>query len=159
MPTTAEKNQFRRLIGDYGKNGVSDPEITSYLNDATYELTADFTNESGASAPVTVFDNLSTQYHPEVIYWGAINYLWNKLGKLSDRHSQSVGATSQNASEKWDRTYQLIQWLNSQYDRIQALGADITMGNLSRYSKTALTRFGGMPEESSVEKYSAPEGN
>lgn len=153
MPTSAEKNQFRRLIGDYGKNSVSDQEITSYLNDATAELTADFINEDRANAQLTSFDDLVVQYHPEVIYFGAMNYLWNRLAKLSDRHSQTVGTASQNASEKWDRTYQMISYLNDQYYKIQTLGTDISVGNLSRFSKTTLTRLGGQSEEASLDKY------
>lgn len=141
MPTVSEKNLFRRLVGDFGKDEVSDSEIDGYLDDATYELTADFT------VPVLDFDTLKAQYHPEVIYKGAISWWWNRMASLADKHSMSSGAQTQSAGEKWDRAFQIIQRLEEKYDQIQMLGTDITFGNISRFSKSTLTRIGGVREE------------
>lgn len=145
MPTTSEKNQLRRLIGDYGANTVDDTEIDAYLNDATFEVTSDF------ASPVIDFDVLLVQYHPEVIYKAAINWWWQRASKLVDHHTQTVGQSSQNASEKWDRAMQMIERLETKYNEIQMLGIDISIGNLSRFSKITMTRIGGRSEESTLE--------
>lgn len=145
MPTTSEYNQFRRLIGDFGEDAVLDAEIKSYLDDAVRELTADFTS------PVTDFDVLVQQYHPEVIYKGAINWWWDKAAKLADKHSTTVGQASQNVSEKWDRAMEMIRRLEEAYMNIQLLQTDISIGNISRFSKTTLTRIGGVSEEKTLE--------
>lgn len=151
MSTAAEKNQFRRLVGDYPKGDVDDPTIESYLNDAVTELTADFTDAAGTSAPVTVFDSLVKEYHPEIILWAAINWWWNRLAILADRHSQQVGDASQKMSEKWDRALAMIKELEARYALVQSLGTDISIGNFSRFSKTTLTRLGGQREETALE--------
>lgn len=151
MPTTSEKNLFRRLVGDYGSSPkIADSEITSYLDDATAELTADFRNSTGVSAPVTQFDMLVTQFHPEVIYYAAIQWWWNRLSKLADQHSQNVGPTSQNVSEKWDRAMKMIEFLTQQWTGMQTLGQDVLIGNLSRFSKRTLMRQGGQSEEDAL---------
>lgn len=141
MPTTQEYNQFRRLIGDAKKQDVSTSEIDSYLNDAVLELTGDF------ATPITSFDTLVQQYHNEAIYKGAINWWWNLLSELQDKHSINVGGSAQTVSEKWDRAFQMIKELQAYYDEIQALKVDIMQGNLSRYSKQTLRRIGGEREE------------
>lgn len=141
MATTQEYNQFRRLIGDAKKQEVSTAEMDSYLNDAVLELTGDF------ATPLTSFEVLVQQYHNEAIYKAAINWWWNLLSELQDKHSISVGGNAQTVSEKWDRAFQMIQQLQAYYDDIQALKVDITMGNLSRYSKQTLRRIGGEREE------------
>lgn len=150
MPSQAEINTFRRLIGDFGKDNIDNEIITSYLNDATYEVTTDFVNIQRISAPVVDFDNLVVQYHIEVVYLAAINWWWNKLGSLTDKHSQTVGDSSQSVSEKWDRAKQMIDTLTLKYLEIQQLGTDVTMGNLSYFNKRTLTRTGGQPEEDAV---------
>lgn len=141
MPNSSEFNQFRRLIGDMTTKAVSEEDITIALNDATLELTRDF------ATPLTSFDGMVGQYHPEIIYKAAINWWWDKLGQLQDKHSTSIGQASQSVSEKWDRAYQMIQWLETQYDEIQSLKVDITIGNYSRFSKLSLRRIGGIREE------------
>lgn len=144
MSNQSEKNQFRRLVGDYAKNEVTDNEIESYLDDATEEATSDF------GMPVTDFDVLVKQYHPEVVYAAAINWWWDTAAKLQDRHSQTVGQASQGASEKWDRAIKMIELLRAQLDVIQLLEVDIIMGNNSRFSKDTLTRVGGVEEEKAL---------
>lgn len=146
MPTAAEFNQFRRLIGDnYATPLISDVEVTSYFNDAVWELTGDF------ATPLADFDTLITQYHNEVIYKAAINWWWNDLAVLQDRHSITVGQQSQNVSEKWDRAMKMIEALQVQYDIVQQLRVDITIGNYSRYSKQTLRRIGGIREEDTTQ--------
>lgn len=152
MSTVAEKNQFRRLVGDYPAGSVDDATVESYLNDAVAELTADFTDASGVSAPVTVFDALVKEYHPEVILWGAINWWWNRLAILADRHSQTVGDAAQSISEKWDRALAMIKELEVRYNTISALGTDISVGNFSRFSKQSLLRLGGNREEEEIKE-------
>lgn len=144
MATASELNQFRRLIGDYGRDSVDDSDIETYLDDAVRELTADFTT------PVADFDSLYIQYKPEVIVYAAINYWWNIAAKLVDHHSQTTGQSSHNASEKWDRAMEMIRTLREQYATIQQLGTDITQGNLSRFSKATLSRWGGVREEDAL---------
>lgn len=148
MPTTSEYNQFRRLVGDYGANTLTTNEINSWLNDAVFELTADFQTSAGASAPISEFDTLVQEYHPEVIYKAAINYWWSKAAELSGHLSTTVGTASQQSSDKWTRAMQMIQTLEAKYQEIQSLGIDITIGNLSYFSKQSLTRRGGQSEES-----------
>lgn len=145
MPNNSEFNLFRRLIGDYGKNDVDDTTIDSYLDDAVYELTSDF------ATPVADFDVLKTQYHPEIIYKGAINWWWNRMATLAEKHSMSSGGQQQNVGEKWDRAFQIIQRLEEKYDQIQMLGVDIEFGNISRFSKSTLTRIGGQREEDAID--------
>ena len=147
MPTTAEYNQFRRLVGDYGEGFVDNNTIDQYLNDATTELTADFT------VPVTSFDTLVKQYHPEIIVWAAINWWWNVASNLVQHHTQSIGGASHQASEKWERAMRMIEMLTTRFNEIQTLGQDITIGHLSRFSKLTLTRFGGRSEEDALESY------
>lgn len=153
MSTLSERNQFRRYIGDFGTSAVDDATIKSYFDDAVRELTADFVDVNNLSAPVTDFDVLVPQYHPEVIVKAAINWWWQKAARLADHHTQTVGQSSQNASEKWDRAMEMIRHLEELYATIQALGTDITFGNISRFSKATLTRIGGQREETA---YNAP---
>lgn len=141
MPTASEINQFRRLIGDYNKDVVDDADLDSYLDDAVAELTADF------ATPVIDFDILVTQYKPEVILRAAINWWWQRAAELADKHSTSVGQSAQNVSEKWDRAMEMIRRLETRYMEIQQLYTDITFGNISRFSKSTLTRIGGQREE------------
>lgn len=142
MPSTSEYNQFRRLVGDFTAQSLSTNYITALLNDTTYELTGDF------ATPITSFDTLLTQYHNEVIYKAAINYWWNDLSELQEKHSMTLGGgATQNVGEKWDRAWQMIQSLQATYDQIQMLQVDITIGNFSRYSKQTLRRIGGIREE------------
>lgn len=150
MPTQSEFNQFRRYIGDYTDEKVDDTDIEVYLDDATAELTADFTDADGASAQVTEFDNLVIQYRPEVVVWASINFWWQKAALYAERHSQTVGQASQSASEKWERAMEMIRRLTEYYDKIGLLGTDITIGNLSRFSKITLTRIGGQREEDAI---------
>lgn len=141
MATALERNQFRRLIGDFKTTLVSDANIDALFNDTVLELTGDF------ATPLVDFNTLLAQYHNEVIYKAALNFMWNRLGELQEKHSISVGAATQNVGEKWDRLWQMIQWLQTQYDEIQQLRIDITIGNYSRYSKQTLRRIGGTSEE------------
>ena len=83
MPTAGEYRQFRRLVGDSNSLKLGTSDIDDCLNDATYELTIDFATPLG-------FDTLLTQYHNEVIYKAAINWWWNNLSELQDRHSIQV---------------------------------------------------------------------
>lgn len=141
MPTASEQNTFRRYVGDYGKNTITNGDIDAYLDDATFEVTSDF------ATPVTDFDVLIVQYHPEVILLAAINWWWQRAAQLTEHHTQSIGQGTQNASEKWDRAMQMIEKLEDKYLLIQQLGIDITIGNLSRWSKSSLMRLGGNSEE------------
>lgn len=141
MPTQAELNQFRRLIGDFETEVLTDSDIESVLNDAVSELTGNL------ATPTVDFDLLLAQYHNEVIYKGALNWWWNQLSELQNKHSISVGQASQNVSEKWDRAWQMIQSLQATFDQIQTLWVDIVEGNYSRYSKQTLRRIGGIREE------------
>lgn len=141
MPTASEYNQFRRLVGDFQAQAIADSSIATILNDTVAELTGDF------ATPVVTFDTLVNQYHNEVIYKAAINYWWNKLGELQEKHSIAVGTAQSNVDSKWDRAWQMIQSLQQRYDEIQTLWTDITMGNYSRYSKQTLRRIGGIREE------------
>lgn len=152
VSTQAEKNQFRRLIGDYPAAAVIDATVEGYLDDAVQELTADFVDTAGASAPVTDFDVLLKQYHPEVIVWAALNWWWNKASALADRHSQSVGDSDQKLSEKWDRAMAMIKELEARYQLIQALGTDISIGDFSRWSKKTMSRLGGRSEEQIIDE-------
>lgn len=152
MPAQSERNQFRRLIGDYGKDTVTDIEVKLYFDDAVREATEDFVNAANISSPVTDFDVLVPQYHSEIIYLAAINYLWDKAGKLSIKHSQTMGQASQDVGETFDRVMRMIDALRARYETIQSLGTDITMGNLSRFSKTSLTRLGGVREENARDR-------
>lgn len=145
MPTTSELNQFRRLVGDYGKDLVDDSTIEEYLDDATREVTSDFIT------PVLEFDTLVFQFHPEVIILAAKNYWWNVASKLVNHHSQQTGATSHQASEKWERAMEMIARLETMYSDVQSLGTDLAVGNLSRFSKTTLTRWGGRSEEDALD--------
>lgn len=147
MPSVNEKNQFRRLIGDYGEDAVGDAEIDSYLDGAVNELTMDFTDTNAISAPVTDFDTLVPQYRPEVILYAAINYWWNKASVFADRLSTSIGQASQNAEVKWEHAVKMIEMLEKRYADIQALGTDVSIGNFSRFSKKTLMRYGGRSEE------------
>lgn len=150
MATQAEYNQFRRLIGDYGTNTIPASTIDDYLNDAAAELTADFTT------PVAVFDSIVSQFRPEIVVWAARNYWWNLASKYVDHHSTSMGGgASHQASEKWDRAMRMIEYLEEYFSKIQTLGTDIMLGNLSRFSKRTLTRFGGVREEDALESQTA----
>lgn len=150
MSTTAEKNTFRRLIGDYGKDSISEDTLESYLDDATLELTSDFTDSAGVITPVSDFDALVKQYHPEIILYAAINWWWNRASALADKHSQSVGDAEHKLSEKWERAIAMIKELEQRYAATQQLGTDITVGNFSRFSKKTLTRLGGRSEEAAL---------
>lgn len=141
MSTASERNQFRRLIGDFGINAVDDATIEIFLNDAVRELTADF------ATPVTVFDTLVQQFHPEVIYWAAINWWWDYASKQTEKEMVSMGDATSNPSTRWDRAMQMIDRLTKTYMEIQLLGIDVYIGNLSRFSKATLTRIGGHREE------------
>lgn len=141
MPSTAELNQFRRLIGDFEAEALSDNDISDLLDDTVAELTGNF------ATPLIDFDTLLTQYHNEVIYKAALNWWWNNLSELQNKHSISVGQASQNVGEKWDRAWQMIQSLQATFDQIQQLWVDVTEGNFSRYSKQTLRRIGGIREE------------
>lgn len=142
MPTQAEYNQFRRLIGDYDTEALPNADATQILNDTCVELTSDF------ATPVTTFDDLAVIYHPEIVYKAAINWWWNRLSDYADtKHSVSIGSASQNVGEKWERGWQMIQSLQTTYDQIQSLRVDIHMGNYSRFSKQTLRRVGGVREE------------
>lgn len=133
---------FRRLVGVADAGVLPDSAIKVYLDDACSELTADFT-----PSPVTDFDNLVTQYHPETIYKAAINYWWNQLAIASAKHSQAAGQVTQNVGERFDRIMQMIDKLQAYYDEIESLGIDITMGNLSYWSRGSMRRIGGQSEE------------
>lgn len=142
MPSEAEFNQFRRLIGDYEAQALPDSEVEQILNDTCWELTSDF------ATPVTSFDALTDQYHTEIVYKAAINWWWNRLSDYADnKHSVTIGSASQNVGEKWDRGWQMIQNLQNTYDQIQSLRIDIYIGNYSRFSKQTLRRIGGVREE------------
>jgi hypothetical protein len=141
MPSVAEINQFRRLVGDSDTGLISEIEITALLNDTVNELTGDF------ATPLSNFDLLVNQYHNEVIYKAAINWWWNRLAELTEKHSMSIGSSAQNVGEKWDRCQMMINMLQGTYDQIQMLQVDITVGNYSRYSKQTLRRIGGVREE------------
>lgn len=154
MPTTAEKNQFKRYVGNYGATtAISDQEIDSYLNDATLELTADFTDSAGLSSPVADFDNLVPQYKPEVVLHAAIQWWWNKAAVYASEMRRANVGDAHTEYERWERAMEMIKSLSTRYSEIQALGTDISMGNLSRFSKQTLTRHGGVSEEESVERY------
>lgn len=148
MATGSEYSQFRRLVGDYAQNTISDLFIDGYLDDAVRELTSDFVDVDGNPAPVTVFSNLVSQYKPEVIYFAAIQWWWNFAADQSEKSIHTVGSASEDMSQRWERAMEMIKQLREQYDRIQILGTDITIGNLSRFSKITMTRLGGQSEES-----------
>lgn len=141
MPSVSEYNQFRRLIGK-DETFIADLNCDSYLDDACRELTQDFKN-----GPVTDFDTLVQQYHPEVIYRAAINWWWEYASQQTTKHNTTVGSASQDEGERWDRAMQMIERLETRFDSIQTLGTDITMGNLSRWDRTNLRRIGGESEE------------
>lgn len=147
MATANEINMFRRLVGDQVNAVMTVEEIQSWLNDASIELTSDFVNTAGASAPVDNFDHLVQQYKPEVVYKAAINWWWARASVLAEQLSTTVGQASQQASEKWDRAMKMIDVLQNYYSEIQYLGTDISIGNLSYFSKASLTRRGGIEEE------------
>lgn len=154
MPTLAEKNQFKRYIGNYGAAvQISDADIDSYLNDATAELTADFTDSAGLWSPVMDFDNLVPQYKPEVILYAATQWWWNKASGYAAAIKRANVGDAHTETERWERAMEMIRLLSERYTAIQALGTDITIGNLSRFSKQTLTRHGGVSEEASVERY------
>lgn len=144
MPTQSEINQFKRLIGDFNNATplMSTPAITTLLNDTVLELTG-----PQFATPIYAFDSLFQQYHVEVIYKAALNYMWNRLGELQEKHSISMGSAAQNVGEKWDRLMQMIQWLQAEYDKIEQLQIVISTGNYSRWSKQTLRRIGGTSEE------------
>lgn len=141
MPTDREVNQFRRMVGDYNTQSLATPVIFSYLNDATNELTGGF------ATPLYSLDDIDYEHHNEVIHMAALNWWWNRLAELEDRHSINVGSAAQNVSEKWDRAMQMITNLQQDYDEIQQLRTVIKEGNLSRWSKQTLRRVGGVSEE------------
>lgn len=149
MSTASEQAQFRRLIGDYTKNKVEPEVIEAYLDDAARELTAN--DPTNLSAPVIAFSALEVRYHPEVVVKAAINWWWNVAAEASTKHSQTVGPATQNVSETWDRAMEMISRLEEQYQKIQTLGTDITVGNISRFSKVTLTRVGGKREENALD--------
>lgn len=168
MPTKQEFNLFRRLVGDYGHNAITDQVIQTYLDDATYEVTTDFVTESTQApaldsnqfssfttvtpAPLTRFDELFVQFHPEVIYKAAINWWWNRASELSGRLSQTVGQATQNVTDLYTNAMQMIANLEVRYEKIQQLGLDIEMGNISIFNKRHLQRQGGQREESALIK-------
>lgn len=139
----AELNQLRRLIGDHSLATPThaDAELQQLLNETTLELTRSF------ATPLVNFSALYHQHHNEVIYKAALNWWWNRLGQLQERHSLTVGSAAVDVSEKWQRAMQMISTLQVQYDAIQLLNSDITIGNYSRYSKQTLRRIGGVEEE------------
>lgn len=151
MSNLAERNQFRRYVGDFPDASVTDETIEAYFDDATYEVTTDFVDSTNAPAPVNDFDVLVVEYHPEVVVKAAINFLWNKAAKFAERHSTSIGGAAQNVSETFDRLMSMIERLETKYAEISYLGTDISMGNLSRFSKGSLRRVGGVREETPLE--------
>lgn len=148
MPSQSEYNQWRRLVGDFPGEAIEEIDIDTYLDDAVQELTADFTNATGASAPVADFDLLVNHFRPEVVVWAARNWWWQRAAQLSDRHSQTVGQSSQNVDVKWDRALEMIRMLEARFLEMGYLSTEINMGHLSRFSKKTLTRIGGRSEES-----------
>lgn len=169
MPTKQEYNQFRRLIGDFGVDSVDNHTIDAYLDDATFEVTADFVTistqspvldspqfnqfedfTSVSSQPITKFDELYHQFHPEVIYKAAINWWWNRASSLAGKLSQTVGTASQDVTRLYDNAMAMIATLEEKYDKIQQLGLDIQMGNISYFNKRHLQRAGGQREENAL---------
>lgn len=141
MATVSEYSQFRRLIGKTSSD-ILDAEIEGWLNDACRELTSDF-----VSGPVTDIDSLQVTYHPEIVMYAAINWWWNYASQQTEKHSTNVGQAAENKGERFDRAMQMIDKLEARYNVIQALGTDITIGNLSYFDKKSLTRTGGQEEE------------
>lgn len=171
MPTPQEINQFRRLTGDFGINAIAEQDIAICLNDATFEVTADFVKittrapvlsspefnqfESFTDVkpqPIRTFDELYIQFHPEVIYKAAINYWWNQAAQLAGRLTTTVGQASQQVSDLYARAMNMIAALEVHYQSIQQLGLDIEMGNISYFNKRYLERTGGEREEDSLIK-------
>lgn len=144
MATPSEYNQFRRLIGKTNVD-ILDNEIEVWLADATRELTSDF-----VPSPVTDIDNLAVIYHPEVVLYAAINWWWNYASQQAEKHTTVIGQESEQKGTRFDRAMQMIDKLQARYDKIQALGTDITVGNLSRWTKQGLYRIGGMSEEDAM---------
>lgn len=142
MPNQSELNQYRRLVGDYRANKISDNDVVIALNDACWELTS-----HNYATPVGVFDSLYTVYHNEVIYKAAINFWWERVSVLQDQLSTTVGGASQQVSDKWTRALQMVAELETRYDAIQQLNVTIIEGNFSRFSKQSLRRIGGVSEE------------
>lgn len=166
MPSSQELNQFRRLIGDFNTHVVPDTVIVTYLNDATFEVTADFVAETTSApsfdsaqgqafttvrpAPVNTFDELYIQFHPEVVVKAAINWWWQKASEYADRLTTTVGQASQQVSDKWTRAMTMIEMLEVRYERVQQLGINIQIGNFSYFDKRYLNRVGGIREEASL---------
>lgn len=142
MPNVSQINQFRRLVGDFKANKVTDNEIVTYLNDAVWEVTS-----HNYATPIGVFDSIAVTYQNELIWKAAINYWWNEVAILQAKLTTTVGQASQNVSELWTRALSMIQVLQAQYDEIQQLGITIIEGNSSRFSKQSLRRIGGVEEE------------
>lgn len=141
MPTQSELNQFRRLTGDYGKDNMSDTECGIWLDDATDELTDDF------ATPLYSFDYIAPNYHTEIIYKAALNYWWLQLASLQDKHTQTIGTSSANISEKWQRAMDMTTSMNTQWEAHRTMGFDVHVDNYSRFSKQTLRRIGGIREE------------
>ena len=142
MPNSSEINQFRRLVGDWSVNKITEEDIVAYLNDATWELTS-----HNYSTPVGIFDYMNVAYHNEIVWKAAINYWWNQVAELQRKLSTAVGQASQDVSQKWTRALQMVQALEERYAEIQQLGITVIEGNSSRFSKQSLRRIGGVEEE------------
>lgn len=148
MPTISDINLFRRLVGDFNDRLILDADITQYLNDAAREVSA----QEEAILLTNSFDLIPDMYKPEVIYQAAINWWWNRAAKLSDKHSQTVGQSSQNVGEKFDRAMQMIDALQTKLTELRNSTANHTVyfGHNSRFSRSTLTRIGGKREEDAL---------
>lgn len=149
MSAMSDRNQFRRLTGDYGKNDIPDTEIEDYFDDAARQATS----TEGTMVTVTDFDLLDERYKPEIVILAAINWWWNRAADYTDSYSTTIGQSSEQAGVRWDRAIQMIQQLQTMYENVAVLGNDPTMANLSRYSKITLSRIGGVAEEDTEAKY------
>src|SRR3954470_23967964 len=153
MPTTREYNQFRRLVGDYGEDTIDDGIVDSYLDDAAAELTADPGNLPNGVGPLTDFDQLPSEFRPEVITFAGINWWWNLAANLQEKHSQSLsGGMTQQVGERWERAMRMIEQLQLHYDTLQSLRPDINVEQLSYFSKASLRRVGAQREETVIDE-------
>lgn len=148
MPTQGDYSLFKRLVGDDEVDLIDDASIDDYLDDAARERSYIDTD-----IPIVLtFDGLAAYHKAEAIYQAAINWWWNRAASLSGKHSQTVGQASMNAGEKYDRAMRMIEMLQTRLAELIASGSGsiITFGNLSRFSKSTLTRLGGKSEESTL---------
>lgn len=142
MPNQNEANQYRRLIGDFEVGNFSDLDVITALNDATWELTS-----HNYSTPINQFDFMDVSFHNEIIWKAAINFWWSQVAMLQARLATTVGTASQDVTEKWHRSLQMVQECEQRYAEIQQLGITFNIGNSSRFSKQSLRRIGGVEEE------------